>query len=58
MHMKTLYKFHTNWINQNGISFTVLESGQKLDGILGRNWLNRLSPNLVERCYIGRRIFW
>ena len=40
--IEILEKFHLNWKYQNGTSFTELESGQKLDGIFGRNWLDEM----------------
>ena len=48
-------RFHTNWINQNGTSFTNISSDQKLAKILEENWLNGICPNFVELGYIDRR---
>jgi hypothetical protein len=56
--MKTLYKFNTILINQNGTSFTQHPTGQNLIKIAGEKWLDEMSPNLLERGYMGRRMFW
>jgi hypothetical protein len=45
-------------MNQNGTSFTQHPTGQNFRKIAKDKWLNEKSPNLVERCYIGRRMLW
>ena len=50
-----LYKFHTNWIHQNGTSFTATFTDENLARILEKYWLGEMVPNLVERSYLGRR---
>jgi hypothetical protein len=57
-HMKTLYKFHTIWINQNGTSFIQHPTGQNLREIAENKWLDEMSPNFVEIGYMGRRMLW
>ena len=53
--MKMLKRFHTNWINQNGTSFTNIPTDQKLAEILEGKWINGLSHNFVEGVYMDRR---
>ena len=50
-------RFHTNWINQNGTSFTSISTDQKLATILEGKWLGMI-PNGVERCFMGRIMIW
>ena len=56
--MKMLYKFHIIWMNQSGTSFTQHPFGHNLRKIAEGKWLDEMSSNLVERCFIGKRMFW
>jgi len=47
-----LYKFHTNWIHQNGTCFTNILADQKLAIILEKYWLSEKVPNL------WREVIW
>ena len=40
--MEALVKFQLIWIPYEGISFTKLSAGQKLDGIFGSKWLDKM----------------
>ena len=51
--MKMLKRFHTNWINQNGTSFTNISTDQKLAKILEDKWLDETCPKWVEVSYMG-----
>ena len=53
--MKILKRFHTNWINQNGTSFTTISIDQKLAKILEEYWLDETCPKWVEVGYMDNR---
>ena len=53
--MKMLKRFHTNWINENGTSFTNISTDQKLAKLLEVKWLYGLIPKLVKRVNMDNR---
>ena len=51
-----LYKFHTNWIHQNGTCFTNILADQKLAKFLEEKWLDETCPKWVDVSYMDNRM--
>ena len=55
---KVSKEFEVNREKENSTCFTNIISVQKLEIILVIKWLNEMTTNWVERCFIGIRMIW